>query len=813
MKNWNHTDIRRAFVYQLQALLENYNKLPKVPRDYQVETIQSMLDWAEDLSGTQRGYIEHPTGLGKTILFSCIVAFAHELRTLIICPNRTLVDQNIREIHSFTGGVLGFLASMSPIRNENNEVIGYKGMGYSDIVITTDESLVSKQREIKKDFNPQIIIFDECHWGYSGSKAHALRNNFPDALIIGLSATPDYLTNIQQTGYKQRKMPNGQNLYVPKGRTALEHFGTCIDKRTIQWGIEQGWLSPLAWGRISFDLSLDHIPIFNGELGPDYNTSKLIQYLNENWSHITQAVIRAYLSGEYDLANRQVFSVCPSVAAAEELAEAINSINIPAASISGKTPQQERRNILKSFDQTEIKHISSVLVLREGWNARGAEICMMLRPSRSYVPYVQTMGRVLRPHKDKLALVLDSYFEKTKQAPLNVPQLFCIPETTITEGEIILQTNMNAPGPSNNIETSYYLQNSLQREFTVEKIVSKQHANKEGILMDEEGNVWGNMKAILERCYRPQGKKFTNYVFEYDALFNNIRTQIGYASNGVTRIFYALEDVNRMLKEGIKRETETAQLYLKKQQEIKDSNILNENEFFDIPLEGWFPHKQRPHVEELIRIIAHYFNIDSETLFNKVITEETVRQRCIAIFIIEQITKFNHQIIGQICGNRLYYVIKELYATANYLRKIDRQFRYDIGEIYRILSGEEKKVVYRPIQIEEETLPAKIILDTICQHFQRERKEFYGRKNSKGDRLSEEKKIYAYIVYWNRKENETLAYAGRLIRKSSSWVSLTSEKLSESIFDKNSCEYREDYYELLCKLYEAYLKYTSTTTT
>lgn len=467
-----HQDVRRVLSERLSRLLELQKNFPVTLRPYQIETVKAMRNWLDDRDGTWRAYVEHPTGTGKTILFAAIAAFCTGLRMLVIVPTKVLVEQTAKMMAKITGGMLGHMSSLQSVMDDNGNIIAVRGCDYADIVITTDESLACSGWLLENKFKPHIVIFDECHWACTGSTRHRLER-YAESVIIGFSATPDYLTTITKDDFEEVELENGQVLYAHPERLAKYCFGSLLDKRNIRSCIEDGWLSPLAWGSVSFDVSLDSLPVNETGIGGyDYQDLALKIFMDRKWSSLGAAVRRIYKTGEYELPQRQTFAVCPSVATAEELSRAISDIGIPAACITGRTTTAQRHEIFAAYAAKKIKLLTSVMVLREGWDAPLAEVCLMLRPTRSRVVYVQTAGRVLRPGLNgfkKVSLILDGRFADTKFAPLTAPVLFAPVGGEVREGDVIINVRRDAPGPALPAEVSPYLRANA-RHIQVEQI-------------------------------------------------------------------------------------------------------------------------------------------------------------------------------------------------------------------------------------------------------------------------------------------------------------------------------------------------------
>lgn len=485
-----HSKIRETLAAGIVTVVEDKNGLPMKPRPYQLEALMAVRKWLSDKKASRRAYISHATGLGKTMLFSSLVVASKGLRTLLVVPTKILLEQTARTLAEFTGGIIGHQSSLSRIFDESGEVIAIRGSDHSDVVVTTNASFCRDPTRFS-DFDPHLIIVDECHGAYTEAAQEGIAL-FSNAVILGLSATPDYLVPVCRPGYVSAKMENGQTLYVHPDRLARAHFGTKLDERTIRWGIENDWLAPLAWGSISFDISLNKIPVVEGQGGLDYKEADLHRLMADHWSVMVETVRRLYKHDRYGLSKKQVFAVCNNVSNAESLAGAINALGVPSACVTGATSTVERNAVLAAYKAGEIRFISSVMVLREGWDAPNAEVCLMLRPTKSRVLYVQCMGRVLRKFRGKVALVLDALFQNTRFAPLSAPVLFGEPGQEVEDPGILVSPRRRdkklAPRLPFNVKPKIVVLPALEIEFW---------AGGDGTF-EADGEKWAHLPALCQ---------------------------------------------------------------------------------------------------------------------------------------------------------------------------------------------------------------------------------------------------------------------------------------------------------------------------
>ena len=518
--------IRSALAIGIGKVL-GANALPVTLYDYQRETLESAMRWLVRPGAPSRAYVAQATGLGKTIEEAALVAACEGLRVLVIVPTKIMVTQFVRDLAGYTEGKMAHASSLKDIADRTGTVIAshWKGVRH-DVLVTTDETFKAKTALIKSELDPHVIIWDECHWSYT-PKAQAALAAFPEAIVIAFSATPDYLTTTAKRDSVPVTLDNGQVLYGAPDKFARAYYPELLDERTARWGIQHKRLAPLAWGELDFTLELDDVPVVDGPGGMDYDQAALQNVMRTNWPFVVTAVRKLYESGQYQLATRFSAAVCPGVHEAETLAEELRGIGLAAEVISQKTKDAERDAILGRGARGELQFLSSVFVLREGWNAPNAEVAMMLRPTKSRVLYVQFMGRPLRLFGDKVALVLDPHYQNTRFAPLSAPVLFGTPGQVVRGGDILV-------GGTGAI--SPYLLDNLRPILTVKPLEIEYWAGEDGTF-EAGGEVWGTVSAFVKILeLSPTAIKVR---------LISCRMRYGKTAEGLPCDFYALSDVRK----------------------------------------------------------------------------------------------------------------------------------------------------------------------------------------------------------------------------------------------------------------------------
>lgn len=509
MEQFNYQYNRAALAERVLAAL-TASDTPQSLRAYQRETLETSLAWLKETKGTSRAYVEHATGLGKTVTFSTWIRYCPGLRILVIVPTLRLVVQTTRALAAQVGGVVGHLSSLQEIRDVAGNVIATKGFANHAVVVVTNDTFKQRSLTIAKHYRPHLIVYDECHWGLTTRAQYALKN-FPDSIIVGFTGTPDFLGAIMREGYKQRKLDNGQVLYAPPKRMTATHFETCLDKRSMRWGIQNRWLAPLAWMRLQVDASLDGIPLREQAFGLDYDATRLQELMNGEWPKICASIIELYARAERGLAQRFVSSICPGVMHAHVLAESLNASGISAFPVANGVQSDHQTTILDAFNDGHVSHLSSVFMLREGWDAPVADVACMLRPLQSILFYQQCVGRIARLLPDgrqKIGLVVDLEFQNTRHKPISAPLLFAQPGEVVAEGDYLILPPEDAGYPP-----SPYLPSEEARVLVQTPMSELEYvAGEDGMFTDADGEQWARDETLARLFQIDHQQKFWRIV-------------------------------------------------------------------------------------------------------------------------------------------------------------------------------------------------------------------------------------------------------------------------------------------------------------
>ena len=206
-------------------------------------------------------------------------------------------------------------------------------------------------------YNPDFIIADECNFSLARTWKKVL-NNYPNAWILGLSATPVRLD----------------------GKPLGELYEKIIDGVEADWLIDNGYLA-------EYDYYAP--PVLNMEWkmkGIDYDLSD-----------VTASLLKSKIYGkieQYIDKTKKTIIYSPSIEFSKSLCSRIG-----ATHFDGNTPKKERDKIVTDFKSGKIMILSNVDLISFGFDVPDCDCVILLRPTMSLSLYIQQSMRCLRPGK------------------------------------------------------------------------------------------------------------------------------------------------------------------------------------------------------------------------------------------------------------------------------------------------------------------------------------------------------------------------------------------------------------------------------
>lgn len=355
-------------------------------RSYQRECIDALFrSWGD---GMKRPAVVLPTGSGKTVIFSHLieqfrdsVLFADGMSRVIVLVHRDeLADQAISKIRAVAPHL-----SVGKVKARDNEI-------HADVLVCSVQTICHAPRRADL-FGSQashgqigLIITDECH--HAAAKSYqAIYKSFPYALHAGFTAT----------------LERGDRV----GLGSV--WEDVVYSRSPLWMMKHGYLvQPRAYTEDVGSLDLKSVK----RTGGDYQAGDLGRALEEG--EVASALPAVW---KEHAADRPTVVFTPTVATARQVADSFTGAGVPSAVISGETPREDttgpdgktipgRLSIFEDFRLGRITVLSNCMVLTEGFDAPWASCAIIARPTQSRPLYVQMVGRVLRPWKDKTDAVI-----------------------------------------------------------------------------------------------------------------------------------------------------------------------------------------------------------------------------------------------------------------------------------------------------------------------------------------------------------------------------------------------------------------------
>lgn len=291
-----------------------------------------------ELIAGRNNLIVLPTASGKSVIISEIV-FKSIKRVLILVNKISLLNQ-MREHIPYAGRFYSKI-------KENERVI-----------IATVQSLGSLEN------NFDLIIFDEAH-----TITERIESWIGGKLCLGVTATP----------YTSQGFIYGNNKF----------FKTVSFERTFKWAINSGFLIEPKLKRMPESFDVSNLSIRLG----DYVTKELEQMALDHKKMIAQ--VSDALPRLQD--RKKVVWACVSI----NHAEALNKVLLDVGERSIVCHSRQDEFDISEFTERDAKHLVFVTIISTGFDYPPIDAVVLMRPTRSAVMMIQTIGRGLRLFEGK----------------------------------------------------------------------------------------------------------------------------------------------------------------------------------------------------------------------------------------------------------------------------------------------------------------------------------------------------------------------------------------------------------------------------
>jgi DNA repair protein RadD len=225
------------------------------------------------------------------------------------------------------------------------------------------------------------VLADECEAignnFQSGTRYHQLLNQYPDARIIGFTATPHTLQE-GQIGW-----------------------GKIIHEITYQTLLDGGYCTPLT-NKICDNPDLSEVK----HTGAEFNLVALGEHMRQN--DLVQSAAKK--TAEYIRQNnrKKTLGFCVDLEHAYQMALALKQYGLNADMVSGDMDEVQREMHYNDFEHGDTEVLLNVEILTKGADFPCIDCIAMYRPTDSMRLYFQMLGRSIRLYEGKThALLLD----------------------------------------------------------------------------------------------------------------------------------------------------------------------------------------------------------------------------------------------------------------------------------------------------------------------------------------------------------------------------------------------------------------------
>jgi superfamily II DNA or RNA helicase len=336
---------------------------------YQQELIKKLYDCIR--SGQKRILLYAPTGAGKTVIVASVIrdALTRARHVLFLVHRNELVHQTVDTLKRF-GIEAGVIKA------------GWKADGSKPVQVASVQTLASRGQPAQLD----IVFIDECHTTSFFQACRELLDHH-QGLVIGVTATP----------WRTRKQEG-----------LSEHYNEIVRAPLPHQLITMGFLTPPVYYGYNNEIDFKKVKTRAGEFA--------IEDLDVVCN--TPAVIEKIVTEYRRLAgDRTCICFAVNVEHAKNIAETFRQAGISAEHIEAATHAMVRSDKYKALDRGEIKVLSSVGVLTEGFDVRSVSAIILARPTQSMALNYQMVGRGLRtcPEKNKKDCIVLDFANNTER--------------------------------------------------------------------------------------------------------------------------------------------------------------------------------------------------------------------------------------------------------------------------------------------------------------------------------------------------------------------------------------------------------------
>lgn len=371
--------------------------LPKL-HDYQARIsaeLRTTLLEIGDSGRRAKAMVELPTGAGKTrvatqTLLQLFIDGELEGPVLWIAQSQELCEQAVQTFSQVWRGLCTDQQVDIPLTLgrlwEGNDV--QEPDTAHSVIVATDAKLevLLDRAEYEWLSTPAAVVIDEGHVAGTSTRYTRLLSWLGvdgrrfERPLIGLSATPFKGTSVQAT----------DQLAARFGRRKLAAF----EENPYQELVARGVLARVKHAVLKGAV----VRLSDDEAREAKRTNRVSGQVLDRVAadHARMGILVDSIMSLDSERARSVLVFTPNVLSAQVLAATLRFRGVEAASVSGQTGRQERRDVIQRFKDGKIQVLANCDLLTQGFDAPGVTALYIARPTFSPNAYIQMAGRGLR---------------------------------------------------------------------------------------------------------------------------------------------------------------------------------------------------------------------------------------------------------------------------------------------------------------------------------------------------------------------------------------------------------------------------------
>lgn len=361
------------------------------------EDLRTVLTQPSAEGPAQKAMVELPTGAGKTRVATETVLklFVDEVlfgTVLWIAQSEELCEQAVQTFQTvwrYLGDerplTIGRLWGSNTVQAPDTEL---------SVVVATDAQLDKIIGRDDYDWlsKPAAVFIDEAHRAGSSRYTGILRwlgvhGRHWDRPLVGLSATPFKGRAGDTSGTKELAARFGSN------RLALPYEDTYGE--LVKLGVLASVRHEVLRSGVDVERDVELTASERSSIQDKLIDRNVFEKLGRNEQRM-RVLVDHILETLEEHPDWPILVFTPSVLSAQVLSASLRYRGVAAASVSGQTGRQERRDVINQFREGEIRVLANCDLLVQGFDAPGVRALYIARPTFSPGAYIQMAGRGLR---------------------------------------------------------------------------------------------------------------------------------------------------------------------------------------------------------------------------------------------------------------------------------------------------------------------------------------------------------------------------------------------------------------------------------